>query len=186
MPTLRSPQSTETMKHCPVHHARVQFAASPNLRAVRLPLEYRTPTFQNPFSKQVEAQSRRTSATSQDSNDVLPEMFAKHRDTLARLVYNNEESGMEEEDQDQCEYTPTQDSVTSSRNSHCLLRQHRDTLARLHFRQNGEHALPGLVLTTIASFLSPKDYKNMRLTCRYWADELSRVNSKPGGSSEEK
>lgn len=165
------------MKRVPVHSTKVQFAASPYLQAVYRPSACRAPTFQNPFSEQAEAQSRRASTTSQDSDDVLPQGFAKHRDTLARLVYDVEEDGEVEEDRNSSNYTPTQASVIYPLRSQHLLRQHRDTLARLHFRQNSDKVLPGSILEAIAVLLCFEDYKNMRLTCRHWADRLSAPTS---------
>lgn len=174
VPSLKTSSSTETMKHVPIHPMRVQFAASPYLQTTHQFSDYRAPTFQNPFSEQLEAQSRRTSTTSQDSDDFLLTTFAKHRDTLARLGHNVLEGELadEEDGRGSCEYTPTQASLATSRRSNCLLRQHRDTLARLHFRQNCDKALPVSVLEVIASLVDQKDFLNMRLTCRRWADHF--------------
>lgn len=162
------------MKHAPIHSSRVKFAASPQLQAVYQPFKFNTPTFQNPFSEQLEAQSRRTSASSQDSYLELTMPFANHRDTLARLLCNSQDPDPEDEDNDSYEDTPTQYSLLAPVRTGHLLCQHRDTLARLHFRQNYNKALPEGVFEVIVGLLSEEDYKNMRLTCRRWADHLPR------------
>ncbi|KAK5943267.1 hypothetical protein PMZ80_004274 [Knufia obscura] len=95
-----------------------------------------------------------------------PNAFPGHRDTLARL----HEVSPPESEPDEGNYSPSQSGLSLFRPGLNLL--HRDTLARLHFKQNFSKALPEDVLRMIASYLDPQDCKNMRLTCRQWAEHL--------------
>ncbi|KAK5076800.1 hypothetical protein LTR64_005720 [Lithohypha guttulata] len=93
-----------------------------------------------------------------------PNAFLHHRDTLDRLW-----TSADEEEQDNEEILCQELFFHRPQ-----LFNHRDTLARLHFKQNSGSALPDHVLCQIAKLLDPDSYKNMRLVCRQWSDNLPR------------
>ena len=121
------------------------------------------PSFYNPFGNDADL--------SLTLELERPSAFSGHRDTLTRLL----ETSTPESDSDDGSdgtYTPTQHGLSLFRNHH--QRMHRDTLARLHFKQNFSKALPPKILHEIASYLDPADCKNMRSTCRQWEENLPR------------
>lgn len=106
-PLLRRSSSTSTVKREVIQPTRVHFAATPNIEVITRAAERYTPSFRNPFSEDLEAQSRRASISSQMSDTVVPEGFAGHRDTFARLVGDDFDIGSDEE-RDNYSDTPTQ------------------------------------------------------------------------------
>lgn len=126
------------------------------------------PTFQNPFLS-TPIDYRRASDSSSSSETVRPGAFAQHRDTFWRLF----EACRANDDQNNDNATP----VRASRSVFCnsQLFGHRDTIARLHFKQNITMSLPGHILEKIAAYLSRGDYKNMRLTCYSWAEHMPHL-----------
>jgi len=120
-------------------------------------------SFNNPFDDDSD-----DSDSSVISELERPNAFSGHRDTLARL-YEGDTSDSEPGDGS---YTPTQSGLSLFRNRQHVT--HRDTLARLHFKQNFSKALPDDVLRKVAGYLDPVDCKNMRLACRQWAEHLPR------------
>lgn len=125
--------------------------------------------FCNPFGEG-EPTPRSMSITSDASDLPQSSAFSSHRDTLARL-HNSVDCDSSDGDNT---YTPTQAGFSLFRSPYHPLR--RDTLTRLHFKQNSDLALPNGVLDTILSYVDQRDYKNMRLTCRDWAYHLPRLN----------
>lgn len=116
-------------------------------------------SFNNPFSDE-DASARRDSGSSTASDLVRPSAFLNHRDTLDRLYASTEEDDDE---------TPQEVFLRRPQ-----LYAHRDTLARLHFLQNGDVELPDHVLLHVAGYLSREEYENMRLVCRRWTEHLPR------------
>jgi len=127
-------------------------------------MEQANPSFSNPFSDDS------ADSNSSDASDLeRPNAFFGHRDTLARLY----EADLSDSDSGDGSYTPTQLGLSLFRNHQLAI--HRDTLARLHFKQNSSKALPSHILRKIASYVDPVDRKNMRLTCRQWAEHIPRT-----------
>lgn len=139
---------------------RVQFQSSLLQSATQNATLRAGTSFNDPFTGE-EAGIRRTSGSSDASDLVRPSAFLHHRDTLDRLYASTEE---EEDDE-------TTQEVFFRRPQ---LYSHRDTLARLHFSQNSDVALPDNVLLLIAGFLDQEEYHCMRLVCRWWTEHLPR------------
>lgn len=106
-PSLRRSSSTDTARRVVLQPTKVHFAASPNIGALSKAAEQYVPSFRNPFSEDLEAQSRRTSVSSQISDTALPKCLATHRDTFARLL-GDADDVEDDEDHGSCYDTPTQ------------------------------------------------------------------------------
>lgn len=104
---LRKSSSTDTMRRVLIQPTEVRFAASPDIEVITRAVEKYTPSFRNPFSEDPEARSRKTSVSSEISDTVVPEGFAGHRDTFARLLAGKIDVDSDEE-RDLYNDTPTQ------------------------------------------------------------------------------
>lgn len=147
--------------------AKVHFTLPHPLDVVSKYSNRRALVFTDPFLEHND--DNRRISTSSTSSELIPRgAFAYHKDTFGRLLKARDE---ENEDIENAA------SLTST-NSNLFHRHemfvHRDTLALLHYKQNLTIALPDQVLSIIARYLDRTDYRNLRLTCRRWAENLPR------------
>lgn len=164
--SLHRSNSIEVSKVPENHSSKVHFA---DLNAQETSIKSETltcqPTFQDPFLG-THIHDRRASDASSSSGTVRPGAFAHHRDTFWRLFDANNADA----DQDDNIFLPAQAIKSNFRKPGWF--GHRDTLARLHFKQNCTISVPDSVLENIAAYLDGTDYQNMRLTCQRWAEHL--------------
>ena len=121
--------------------------------------------FLNPFHRDSDVWSRKSSGSSDLAKYIRPDAFATHRDTLPRVPTTSTIPAQDCQHHNASE-APTSPSTTLLHYS--AFAGHRDTLARLHFRHNQVRQIPDPVILRILSFLSKGDFAKLRLVCRSW------------------